>query len=215
MQINEIFYSISGEGQHAGIPAIFIRTNGCNLRCTYCDSVYTFGSEYTNMDIADIIERCRDFYPCRYVVLTGGEPLLQKEVNDLIFALADAGYYGEIETNGAVEIDRTIPLNWSYTMDWKCPSSGMHDKMLEDNLRLLRLGDTLKFVVGSKEDLSEAKRIIDQHLYNLGVEVFLSPVFGQIEPKEIVEFILENKLVNARMQLQIHKFIWPADMRGV
>lgn len=215
MKVNEIFYSISGESIDAGYPTIFIRTYGCPLRCSYCDSSYSWsGNEYKEMSIMEIMEEIRKYYPCRKVILTGGEPLLQEDWKDLVYVLCEDGYSVEIETNGSLPLDRNIPCNCKYTMDWKSISSGMSDRMLEDNLSMLRGKDTLKFVVGTQEDLEQAKSVMDKILYK-SVNIFFSPIFGQIEPKEIVKFILDNNLIRCRIQLQLHKFIWPVDQRGV
>lgn len=221
MKISEIFLSINGEGQKAGLPTVFVRTFGCNLRCSYCDSMYAVeGSDSIEMSVAEIKEAISRYF-CNRVTFTGGEPLLQKGANSLVYELLESGYEVEIETNGAVDlkyliqgyefIDPSGDLDLSITMDWKCPSSGQREKMIESNLSILRSCDTLKFVVGSKEDLQELVNMYKR----TKAQVYVSPVFGQIEPKEIVEFLLDNKMDNVRMQLQLHKFIWPVDMRGV
>ena len=215
MKITEIFYSISGESINAGYPTVFVRTYGCNCRCSYCDSDYSWsGGGYREMSISKILEEVNRYYPCDRVILTGGEPLIQPDWKDLVKVLWDNGYTVEIETNGAVPLDRDIPNGVTYTMDWKSISSGMSDRMVEDNLHNLRPGDSIKFVVGSKEDLDQAKVIIEKILWT-GVNIFFSPIFGKIEPKDIVQYILDNKLVKCRMQLQLHKFIWPPEQRGV
>ena len=212
MKINEIFYSISGESIQAGRLAIFIRTFGCPCRCSYCDSMYAVeGTDYKEMSIEDILTEIKQ-YDCKYVVLTGGEPLIQSDSNELIRALVENSYHVEIETCGAVDITPLEDIeDITITMDWKCPSSGMLDKMLESNLEHLAPYDVLKCVVGSEEDLDEMARVSKL----TSAQVFVSPVFGKIEPKEIVEYLMNNSLTDVRMQLQIHKFIWPVDMRGV
>lgn len=220
MKINEIFKSISGEAARAGFPVIFIRTYGCNLRCTYCDTMYAVeGGEYTVKTPKQILAECEELGVKR-VVLTGGEPLIQPDASDLVDLLCDNGYEVEIETNGAVKLaDFHLKLNTknkyllSYTVDFKSISSGMSNKMITDNLEFLGRNDVLKFVVGSKADLTQMKSII--HDYEILGQVFVSPIFGDIEPKEIVEFILENNLHNVRVQLQLHKFIWNVNERGV
>ena len=212
MQITEIFKSISGESVQAGRPAIFIRTHGCLLRCSYCDSMYAVeGSDFKNMQIADILEACRK-YTCKYVVLTGGEPLIQSDALELIRCLVDDGYQIEVETCGAVDISDIASMpNVTVTMDWKCSSSNMRNKMIESNLQLLDQSDVLKFVVGSYEDLDEMRRISSKTV----AQCFVSPVFGQIDPKDIVEYILDNNLDYVRVQLQLHKLIWDPNMKGV
>ena len=214
MKINEIFCSLSGEARLAGYRSIFIRTFSCNLRCSYCDSMYAVeGNDFVNMTVDEILEKIKP-YECRHVVFTGGEPLLQQDAIDLIKALSENGYSVEIETNGAVDVKPVKDLmldNVTITMDWKCPTSGMLDKMIEDNLNELDYEDVVKCVVGSKKDLEEARRINGLTF----ASVYLSPVFGKIELKEIADFILDNKLNDIRMQIQLHKLCWPADMRGV
>lgn len=230
MKISEIFQSIDGEGITAGFPAMFIRTFGCNLRCTYCDSMYAVeGKDYKEMSVDEIVSAvlAKNKF-CTRVTLTGGEPLLYPEALELIVRLLD-NYTTSIrtvnvETNGAVDLKplyeklpSRVLKNVIVTMDWKSLTSGMSDKMLESNLHLLRNQDVLKFVVGSSADLHQMKSVI----YDMNVagifpdNVFVSPVFGNIEPKEIVDYLLKNNLWWIRMQLQMHKFIWPPEMRGV
>ena len=212
MKINEIFRSISGESINAGYLTIFIRAFSCNLRCSYCDSLYSVeGNGYTEMSVDEIVEFIGQWTTKR-VVYTGGEPLLQHDAKDLIFKLANGGYIVEVETNGAVALD-SFPKSDSiiYTMDWKCPSSGMNDKMIAHNLSLLRENDVIKFVVGSEEDLDEAAKIIQQ----TSATPFISPVFGNIEPRDIVFYMKDHNMDTARFQLQLHKYVWPIDMRGV
>lgn len=211
MKISEIFLSINGEGKFAGAPTIFVRVHGCNLRCSYCDSMYAVeGTDYTDMTVDDILEEVK-LLSCNRVTLTGGEPLLQKDAIDLINVLIFNRYEVEIETNGAVDILNYVGSNTTITMDWKCPSSGMVDRMNQRNLAMLRSSDVLKFVVGSLEDLHEMKRVSKQ----TQAQIFVSPVFGNIEPKDIVQYVLDNELYNVRVQLQLHKYIWDPDMKGV
>lgn len=215
MKINEIFLSISGESFEAGKPAVFIRAHGCNLRCSYCDSLYAVeGLDYTEMTVDEIVTQVSQF-ECEKIIFTGGEPLDQLDAIELIGRLLTDGYNVEIETNGAVDLailDRfTNDANMTITMDWKCPSSNMRKKMIESNLRKLRSIDVLKFVVSSAEDLDEMQEVSKV----TSAQCFVSPVFGKIEPKEIVEYILENKLFDVRFQLQIHKIIWDSNLRGV
>lgn len=214
MKINEIFYSISGESIQSGFPAIFIRTYGCPLRCSYCDTSYSYeGSDYTEMSVMEIVKDVEQ-YACNRIILTGGEPLIQPDVHDLILQLLINGYTVEIETSGCVDI---TPYRNLYdvivTMDWKSPSSKMHDKMVYENLHKLRDCDVLKFVVGSIEDLEEMKTIL--HLTKPSCHIFVSPVLGSIQLQDIVNYILENNIQNVRFQLQIHKYIWDPSERGV
>lgn len=215
MLINEIFQSINGEGQFCGYPTIFIRTFGCGLRCSYCDTMYAVkGRDFTEIPIDQIVDKVKSFN-CKRVTFTGGEPLLQKDALDLINKLIEEDYIVEVETNGAVDL--TTYLNGKYTnslfmtMDWKCPSSGMLNKMNKNNLSLLRSSDVVKCVVGSQEDLDEMKNIAHKTI----AQIFVSPVFGEIDPKDIVQYVLDNNLNTVRVQLQLHKFIWPPEMRGV
>lgn len=216
MRISEIFLSIEGEGIRAGYPAIFIRTYGCNLRCSYCDSMYALeGGDYIDMTLADIMRRVRQYKGVtRYVTVTGGEPLIQSGMKELLAELADSGFDVNVETNGAVPIEGVTP-KVMITMDWKCPSSNMCDQMITENLEGLISTDVLKFVVGSQEDLRCMKRILEEQGPALKCHVFVSPVFGKIESKEIVQFLLDNCLSQVRIQLQLHKFIWDPNMRGV
>ena len=214
MKINEIFESINGEGKFAGLRTTFVRTFGCNIKCSYCDTQYAcVGNDYSEMSIDDIL-RTLNKYNCQRVTLTGGEPLLQPDAIDLLKALSSIHYLVEIETNGAVDLTPFVSnniVNIMFTMDWKCPSSSTNDKMVRKNLGLLTENDVIKFVVGCQEDLYEMLKIAPL----TRASVFVSPVFGQIEPQEIVQFILDNKLDNVRLQLQQHKIIWDPNTRGV
>lgn len=220
MKINEIFKSISGEAARAGYPVIFIRTYGCNLRCGYCDSMYAIeGGDYITMNPQGILQECENL-GLKRVILTGGEPLMQPEAPELVDLLCNSGYEVEIETNGAIDLKefhnklttKRIDL-LSYTMDFKSISSGMAHKMLTSNLEFLGNKDVVKFVVGSEHDLNQMKGILTSCKVNS--QVFVSPVFGQIEPHEIVKYVLDNNLTDVRVQLQIHKIIWDKDKRGV
>lgn len=220
MKINEIFKSISGEAGRAGFPVIFIRTYGCNLRCGYCDTMYALeGGDYTQMTPQEILDRCNEL-GLKRVVFTGGEPLIQPDANELIDLLCNNGYEVEIETNGAVDLGafhlglKTKRLDLlSYTMDYKTLSSEMTHKMLRQNLEFLGCKDVIKFVVGCKEDLEQMDNILCNN--EVRAQVFVSPVFGKIEPKEIVEFILDKGLTEVRTQIQLHKVIWDINKRGV
>lgn len=228
MQINEIFSSIEGEGIRTGYLVTFIRSFRCNLLCRYCDTLYAVQPEkigektensYIDMTVDEIIEKCKKLGNKR-ITFTGGEPLIQPEALELISKLTVEGFEVNIETNGAVDLAKFVKFNDEFpidykkliiTMDWKSPYSGMRDKMITENLYKLSEVDVLKFVVANKEDLDDMKEVIK----DVDCNIFVSPVFGQIEPKEIVEYLKENNLQNVRMQLQLHKYIWPVDMRGV
>lgn len=218
MQVVERFVSINGEGAHAGEPAAFIRFRGCNLNCSYCDTrwannAHAPAADYTPEQLAKWVRSKRVIN----VTLTGGEPLLQYELDDLIRLLIAQGNRVEIETNGSIALDSLAhsahrPV---FTMDYKLPSSGMEIAMRKDNFRLLGAHDTVKFVAGTLPDLERALYLIEEHNLDKLCHVFLSPVYGKIDPAEIVRFMLENKMNRVRMQLQLHKFIWPPNKRGV
>ncbi len=212
MRVVEIFKSIDGEGVRAGFPVTFIRLEGCNLRCSYCDTKYSYeNASYTEMTPKEIYNTVFKL-GCERITLTGGEPLIHEDVDKLINLLTTHDFEVNIETNGSVDIDYyTHNKNILITMDYKCPSSGMSDSMNINNLETLRRNDVLKFVVGNKEDLDACRDLIKY----THAQIFISPVFGQIEPKEIVEYILEHDMQDCRIQLQLHKFIWPVEMRGV
>lgn len=231
MQINEIFSSIDGEGIRTGYPVTFIRTQFCNLKCIYCDTKYSWDAndengnpQYTNMDVHEILAKCEELKNKR-ITFTGGEPLIQKDAPELVALLLDNGYEVNIETNGAVKLqdfeEKLVEIltddeklnNLIYTLDYKTAASGMEDKMIMENIPFLVEGDVLKFVVGSQEELDRMKEIVLE--YKPRAEVFISPVFGQIEPKQLVEYIVANDLQNVRVQLQLHKLIWDPQMRGV
>ena len=220
MKVAEKFISINGEGTRAGELAVFVRFVGCNLRCTYCDTMWANepGCPYEEMTPAQICDYVRST-GISNVTLTGGEPLLQKQMEELIGQLIrECGVRVEIETNGAVDLHpfAQIPEGRpSFTMDYKLPSSGCEDRMITENFSVLQAQDTVKFVSGSREDLERAAEIIEEYGLLDRCYVYFSPVFGKIEPVEIVDFMLENKLNKARIQIQMHKVIWDPNERGV
>lgn len=217
--LNEIFTSIDGEGIRAGEIVNFVRLAGCNLRCSYCDTGYALKcGDGIETPIDSIVEQLKAT-GCDKVTLTGGEPLMQKNSKKLVQSLLDAGFEVNIETNGSIPLDDYIVMGYSeqliLTMDVKCPSSGMSHLNKLENLRLLRPWDVVKFVVGSVEDLEYMQKVVKQYDPAHALQWFVSPVFGNIEAADIVNYLLENKLFNVRMQLQMHKFIWDPNMRGV
>lgn len=214
IKVSEIFRSIDGEGIRSGYPVTFIRLYGCNLKCSYCDSPYaTTDGDYMLMSISDIIEHV-DYFGLHRITLTGGEPLACDQCYELVTELTDAGYEVNIETNGSLSILPYVDMkNVIITMDYKCPSSDMEDRMNRLNLPVLRSTDVLKFVVGSKIDLSTMLAVVNE--YDITANIFVSPVFGEIDPKEIVDFLICNDIENVRVQLQLHKIIWDPNMRGV
>lgn len=215
MNVVEVFLSIDGEGIRAGKLATFIRLAGCNLRCSYCDTKYaqnmTDGEE---MSVLAIIDRVKEL-GCKNVTLTGGEPLLNKNGFILAHALAERGYSVNIETNGSIDIsDLLDEPNVIVTMDYKSPSSGCEKNMLLSNLEKLREQDVLKFVI-EESDFDAVRAVLERH--KIKAQIFLSPVFGKVEPSQIVDFMKREFLgrENIRVQLQLHKFIWKPETRGV
>ncbi len=216
MQVVEKFLSINGEGWRAGETALFIRFRGCNLRCSYCDTMWANEAdcpfeEESPRALADYALQTG----IRNVTLTGGEPLLQKDIKELIRLLLEEGLRVEIETNGAVSIEGFEGARPVFTMDYKLPSSGYESRMLVRNMAHLQKEDTVKFVSGSRQDLERALEIIRAYDLTERCHVYFSPVFGAIEPAEIVGFLLEHKLNDVRLQIQMHKVIWDPDKRGV
>ena len=220
MKVVEKFVSINGEGVRSGELAVFIRFKGCNLRCGYCDTMWANEGKtpYEELTPEEIVAYIRST-GVRNVTLTGGEPLLQngQEMKRLLnLILAGQNLRVEIETNGAVDLapycDGYRPV---FTMDWKLPSSGCEAAMLPDNLDRLREEDTVKFVVGSEQDLLCAEELVRKSNLTEKCHVYLSPVFGQIEPEQIVAFMITHRMNDVRLQLQMHKMIWDPDRRGV
>lgn len=207
MKVNEIFYSVDGEGKRSGQLAAFIRLTGCNLRCFYCDTKYAFddGREMTANEIADAVKDYRN------VTLTGGEPLLQ-DCHELLSLLRNHDV--NIETNGSIALDDYLKyVGVFFTMDFKCYSSRMVDAMKYSNLKNLREKDVLKFVVGGKADLELAREICFE--FKPKSAVYISPVYGKIELSFIVDFMKQYHLEDWRLQVQLHKIIWRPDERGV
>jgi 7-carboxy-7-deazaguanine synthase len=221
VQVAEKFISIDGEGPHAGELAAFIRFKGCNLNCTYCDTKWANVKNCTAAEESaeDLVRWVRD-EGIDNVTLTGGEPLLQKDIQHLISALLDQGCRVEIETNGSIDLapfcedPKHRPV---FTVDCKLMSSGAAcvRAMRPENYRLLNGHDSVKFVCGSLEDLKRAQAIIAKYDLDQICHVFLSPVFGEISPKTIVAFMKDKRLNGVRLQLQLHKMIWNPAARGV
>ena len=216
-KVNEIFLSIDGEGYRTGLPVVFIRLYGCNLNCSYCDTRYSCEQqEYKEMSLYDILVEVLSYGVPR-VTLTGGEPLIHPGVKDLIVSLVANDIEVNIETNGAVDLDEFIEFKYNskvvFTMDYKCASSGMEDKMILSNLEFLQPKDVIKFVVSNYNEMEEMEYILEAS--KCKAQVYVSPVFGAIEPKELVEYVLENKLNNVKVQVQLHKIIWEPTKRGV
>ena len=217
-KVVEIFESINGEGMRAGELAVFVRMKGCNLSCNYCDTMWANEAdcEFEEMTADRIVERVKKS-GIKNVTLTGGEPLLQKDADKLLKLFSDEkDIRVEIETNGSVNLSPFLKYeNTSFTMDYKLPESDMEKYMDLENFKILRKKDTLKFVASSVNDLKKAKDIIEKYDLIDRVNIIFSPVFGKIELADIVDFLKDNKLNDVRMQLQMHKFIWAPDERGV
>jgi 7-carboxy-7-deazaguanine synthase len=212
LTVNEIYHSIQGESTWAGRPCVFVRLTFCDLRCSYCDTEYAFyeGKKQTLNEIVDLVEKFR----CALVEITGGEPLLQKNVLPLMSMLCDDGRTVLLETSGAHDISQ-VDERVHRIMDLKTPGSGEVERNLFSNIEHLTERDEVKFVIGSREDYAWSCEQITR--FNLSTRcgaVLLSPIFGRIDPREIVEWMLADK-VNARFQLQMHKFIWTPTQRGV
>ncbi|MGN0437461.1 MAG: putative 7-carboxy-7-deazaguanine synthase QueE [Lachnospiraceae bacterium] len=236
MKVVERFVSINGEGQKAGQLALFVRFAGCNLNCEYCDTKWANEKtvsyeEYAPCELVDIILS----EGVKNITLTGGEPLLQKEMPEFLRLLEEKiceiekesnhlmekaiDYRIEIETNGSVDIKPFLDMGFAhvtFTVDYKTKVSGMEQYMFPDNFSNLRKEDTVKFVVGGTDELETGKTIIEKYgLLQKGCGIYFSPCFGKIDPKEMVEFLVENKLNGVNIQLQLHKYIWDPNQRGV
>ena len=210
MRITEIFHSIQGESSHAGRPCAFVRLTGCNLRCRWCDSEYTFtGGE--KMSIDDVVARVKS-YGCKLVEVTGGEPLAQSESFDLIKQLCDEEFEVLIETSGSIDIT-PVDRRAKIILDIKCPGSGEVEKNRWSNLDDLRDHDEIKFVIADRADYEWAKRVIAEKQLE-GRTILFSPVWGELELKPLAEWMLADR-VPARLQTQLHKHIWGADVHGV
>jgi len=211
MKINEIYRSIQGESSYTGLPCVFVRLTYCNLRCTYCDTEYAFyeGQEYT----VDQVVREVCGYQCPLVEITGGEPLLQKEVYPLMNRLVGSGLTVLLETSGNIDVGNVNPAVVKI-MDFKCPSSGECERNLYANLDKLQPHDEIKFVIGTRDDYLWTKQILEEHRLTERFPVLLSTVFNQIQPRQVVEWLLEDNL-RVRFQLQAHKYIWEPNTKRV
>ena len=211
IKVNEIYFSIQGESTHAGRPCIFIRLTYCNLRCTYCDTEYAF-YEGKNMEIYEIIEELQQ-WNCQLIQVTGGEPLFQDECINLLDELLKENYEVTLETGGSLPICN-VPEKVIKIVDFKCPSSGMKKNNLWSIVEDLQIHDEVKFVIGNREDYEWAKEKITEYNLNEKCTVLVSPIFNAIDSKILVEWILADSLP-VRMQLQIHKYIWDPNSKGV
>jgi len=211
LSVNEIFFSLQGEGERSGWPCIFIRLAFCNLRCAWCDSEYTFyeGSEMSEDAVLDAISG----FPCKLVEVTGGEPLMQEGALPLMKRLCDEGYEVMLETSGSLDISPVDP-RVRRIVDLKCPGSGMVSRNRMENLKDLRDTDELKFVIQDRMDYEWAKDLVLRESLNQRCPVLFSPVWDAVPFQDLAEWILDDG-IPVRMQLQIHKFIWDPHARGV
>lgn len=214
----EKFISINGEGPKSGTLSAFLRMRGCNLSCNYCDTAWANRSDSpcdktSSQDILEWLKKSG----VKNVTLTGGEPLSIPHIASLIELMGEAGFSVEVETNGSMPLQEfaTLTHRPAFTLDYKCPDSGMERFMYMDNYSLLRAKDAVKFVVSSERDLDKAKEIIQTYDLTSRCNVFLSAVFGRIEPQAIVAYMTAHCWNHVHLQLQIHKFIWSPQQRGV
>lgn len=211
MRITEIFHSIQGESSYVGQPCVFVRLTGCPLRCTWCDTDYAFyGGQERSID--EVLAQVLD-YGCPLVEVTGGEPLVQPDCLPFITRLCDAGYRVLLETSGTVDIEPVDPRA-HVILDVKCPGSGMTDRMHWPNLSRLAAKDEAKFVLADRADYDWAREILAQYGVTVRCPVLFSPVFGSLTARELADWILADKLP-VRLQIQLHKYIWSPDLRGV
>ena len=233
LPVAERFVSVNGEGRAAGKLAAFIRATGCNLACSYCDTMWAnapaAADRAERVSVADLVAWARETR-VECVTLTGGEPALQPELPSLVRALLaepgplECGLRVEIETNGAADLRElaqlreecaSLPGALTFTVDWKLPSSGMEARMRRENFTLLDARDTVKFVCGGEDDLGRMLEVSRELGLPNRVPVYVSPVFGRLDPARIVDFMQENDLTWATVQLQLHKIIWPGVEKGV
>jgi len=212
LTVNEIFHSIQGESTYAGQPCVFVRLTACDLRCRWCDTAYAFG-EGRKMSVDDVIEAV-EAYACPTVEITGGEPLLQADVYPLMQRLLDAGKTVLLETGGHRSIE-AVPAGVIRVIDVKCPGSGESERTDWSNLRQLTPADQVKFVIADRADYEFAREVVEREgLAARCAAVLFSPVHGEFSPRQLAEWMLADRLP-VRLQLQLHKFIWDPQTRGV
>lgn len=211
LKVNEIYFSVQGESSRAGLPCVFVRLTYCNLRCTYCDTEYAF-YEGEDRSVDEIINEVKK-YGCNLVEITGGEPLVQEESLNLMKKLCSEGFDVMLETAGNMPICN-VDDRVNIIMDLKCPSSGMMKKNLYENINHLKKTDELKFVIGDREDYDWMNEMIIQYDLTNKCKILVSVVFDKLEPLALVNWVLEDKL-DVRFQLQMHKFIWQPETKGV
>jgi 7-carboxy-7-deazaguanine synthase len=211
LRVTEIFHSLQGESSFTGRPCVFVRLTGCPLRCTWCDTDYAFFGGH-DLSIGEIVAAVRE-YGCPLVEVTGGEPLAQPHALPLLEALADDGFTVLLETSGAVDASGVDP-RVHLILDVKCPGSGMTGRMHWPNVERLRPQDEAKFVIQDRQDYEWAKGIVTQYELADRCTLLFSPVFGALDPRQLAEWVLADRLP-VRFQLQLHKYVWAPDMRGV
>jgi 7-carboxy-7-deazaguanine synthase len=204
LKVHEIFHSLQGESSRVGLPTVFVRLTGCPLRCGYCDTAYAFQGGQ-NLTQAQILERVAE-YGAKYVTVTGGEPLAQKECLPLLTALCDAGFDVSLETGGAMDISGVDP-RVSVILDVKTPGSGEVEKNLWSNLQHLKRTDEVKFVLCDRSDYDWAKRVLSDRAIAQKCPVLFSPVYSSLQPSDLADWVLQDRLP-VRMQVQLHKILW-------
>jgi 7-carboxy-7-deazaguanine synthase len=211
MRVTEIFFSVQGESSHVGKPCIFVRLTGCALRCVWCDTKYSYsgGQEMSIADVLAIVEK----HPAKLVEVTGGEPLEQEEAYPLMESLLDRKYTVMLETGGHVLIDR-VPKAVIKIIDVKCPDSGEGETFCWDNIALAGPHDEFKFVIASRKDYEWSRDVLRNRFARIPNTILFSPAHGEMKAKDLAEWVLADGLP-VRVQLQIHKYIWGADVRGV
>ncbi|MFC1523427.1 7-carboxy-7-deazaguanine synthase QueE [Thermodesulfobacteriota bacterium] len=214
LNISELFYSIQGESSRAGYPCVFIRLAGCNLRCVFCDARYTYEETGREISFSEILDFTKK-HPAALVEITGGEPLLQDDVHVLMDRLLAENRTVLLETNGSIDIAQ-VPAGVTIIMDVKCPGSGMQEHLIEDNFKHLSPTDELKFVLSSQADYLWAVRTLKEKIPmdpEKGPLIIFSPVAGKLDPTELARWILSDQ-IPVRLQVQLHKILWPHENRG-
>jgi 7-carboxy-7-deazaguanine synthase len=211
IKVKEIYLSVQGESQYAGLPCVFVRTSGCPLRCKWCDTAYSFAGG-DDMSITEIIKQVKS-HEVELVELTGGEPLAQESSFPLLKAMCEQGLSVLLETSGSESVQR-VPQEVHIIMDIKCPDSKMSDRNFYENFEFLKPTDEIKFVVASREDFDWAVELSAKHHLESRFSLLFSPAWGLVKPDQLVEWLLESKC-HARLNLQQHKYIWSPRAKGV